>query len=53
MDENSHDSDDIADLSISLHDKSTLQASSFFFLSMTVVTHLPLCLNPRTGKRQS
>jgi len=53
MDENSHDSDDIDDLSITLHDRSTLQASSFFFLNMTVVARLPLCLNPITGKRQS
>ena len=36
-----------------LHDRSPLQASSFFFFSMTVVTHLPLCLNPSTGKMQS
>jgi hypothetical protein len=53
MDENSHDSDDIDDLSIALHDRSTLQASNFFFPIMTFVTHLPLCLNPITGKRQS
>jgi len=53
MDENSRDSDDIDDLSITSLDGSPLQASSFFFLSVTVVTHLPLCLNPITGKRQS
>jgi hypothetical protein len=53
MDENSRDSDDIDDLSITLLDGSPPQASSFFFISMTVFTHQPLCLNPITGKRQS